>query len=184
MKSCETSASALAVFVLVRTESVLLSPTHFPDWRKPECLCFGGRIKEDFWQKQQQGLCQWWGGDCVVLALPSCWRIGISAVKEYLALVCSGWHGCATVVLMLRVSSEASLWQQLSKAIAKVIAALCACRCSGRLCSASYLWGPCCGVFSLIMISWQLLCPKYNFTFCERGLFPHEVFWSCSERAL
>ena len=55
MKSWETSAFALAVFVFVKRESMLLSPTHFPDCRKPECMGFAGRIKEDFLQKQQQG---------------------------------------------------------------------------------------------------------------------------------
>lgn len=191
MKSWETSAFTLAVFVFVKREFMLLCPARFPDCWNP------GLCREDeggFLVKTASrcGPCHWWGGGWLICDPSGCRRIGISPTKENWALACAGCDAGTIVVPKLRVSAEASSLKKLiAKVILKVIAALCVCRCPGCLCPArllpcpaACLRAPCCRVLHLIMMSWQLQWSKCNFTFDGRGLFTCVVFWWCLVRDL
>lgn len=195
MKSWETSAFTLAVFVFVKRESMLLGPKHFPDYWKP------GLCREDeggFLVKtaSRWGPCHWWGGGWLICALSSCWMDWhLPHKRELDSCLCWLWHWCQTVTQTQGqrwgLITAASLKKLIAKVILKVSPALCVCRCPGCLCPArllpcpaACLWAPCCHVFHLIMTSWQLQWSKCNFTFDGRDLFPHVVFWWCLVRDL
>lgn len=136
MKSCETSAFALAVFILVQRESMLLSPTHFPNCRESECLCFGGRIKEYFLAKRAARTV-WVGGRWLC-------SVGTAKLLEDWRLPCEGV--CGSHLFWLRwlchggAHAQGQLW-------GLIVAAALKSHCRGN---PSVVW--------LQVLWWPLLC--------------------------
>lgn len=80
--------------------------------------------------------------------MPSCWRIGVSPVKEYLALICSGWDGCAMVMLVLRPHRGSSSQKPLQRQSQPCVSA-------GAL--GAFALPPTCGLLAAVSSAWSWL---------------------------
>lgn len=152
MKSWETSAFALAVFVFVERESMLLGPTRFPDCRKPEYMGFAGRNKGGFLVKTAA---RWapirverWLWNLCTAELPGDRHLpqerGWGSRLCWLWWLCYG--GARAQGQLWGLITAASLKSCIAKVIPKVIPVLCVWGCLGRFCSPSRALLPTCGL--------------------------------------